>query len=493
MAGRKTGRQVVVILSFDKMPEGGTVNASKDEILQMLHKTQPSQIEDAGFAYEKAASAIESSLATLEEHAGKIAQVWKGADATKAKHAIQMMHASGGELATKLEMMGSALRQYAGYIPQTVAKVEGIKAESEGSSGGTYGDPETKSAAEAASLKAAEDRQAQQAMQELNKKIVDLYTLQVPHDVSYELPAVSIPGGPGTYDTAKYPTSVGGIDGGGNGGSGGGSGYGTVGSTGSGGTGHTGGTSGTGGTGHTGGTGGTGHTGGSGDPSGSTGGKQDGSSGSDGTGGTGGKDGSDGGSGTGTGDGSTDGQNPGGPDGQIPGGTGDPNGQIPGTHDPGSTGSKDGTAPPVIGGDDTTPSRHTQMESYQPTNTMTTPTTTTGWSPTTTTYSNPFTTPTTTVTPVSPISPTGGTPYVPSVLGNPHGGAGAMAGEALPAGSMRGSATGGTGMPVAPLIGGAGAGQDGEETPRNYYLPQDWHVADGAVLPGAVLGTQEQA
>ncbi|MEV0196942.1 WXG100 family type VII secretion target [Nonomuraea sp. NPDC050691] len=488
MAERKTGRQVVVILSFDKMPEGGTVNASKDEILQMLHKTQPSQIQDAGLAYEKAASAVESSMKTLEEHAGKILQVWKGADATKAKNAIQMMHATGGELATKLEMMGSALRQYAGYIPETISKVEAVKAESEGDSGGTYGDPETKAAADAATKKAAEDRQAQQAMRELNKKIVDLYTLQVPHDVSYELPAVAIPGGPGTYNTADYPTGVGGINGGGNGGSGGsgGSGYGPGGSTGTGGSGHSGGSGGTGGTGT-----GTGHTGGSGDPGGSTGGK-DGSGGSDGSGGTGGKDGSDGGKGTGTGDGSTDGQTPGGPNGQTPGGPGDPNGQTPGTQDPGSSsGSRDGTAPPVIGGHDT-PSRQTEMESYQPPNTLTTPTPTTGWSPTTTTYSNPFTTPTTMVTPVSPVSPTGGTPYVPSVLGSPHGGAGSMAGEALPAGSVRGSAASSTGMPVAPLLGGGGAGQDGEELPRNYYLPQDWDVAGGSDVTNAVLGTQEQ-
>ncbi|NUW30221.1 WXG100 family type VII secretion target [Nonomuraea sp. SMC257] len=489
MAERKTGRQVVVILSFDKMPEGGTVNASKDEILQLLNKTQPSQIEDAGFAYEKAASAVESSMKTLEEHAGKILQVWKGADATKAKHAIQMMHATGGELATKLEMMGSALRQYAGYIPETISKVEGIKATEENGGGGTYGDAETKTAAEAAAKKAAEDREAQQAMRDLNKKIVDLYTLQVPHDVSYELPAVAVPGGTGSYATPKYPTSVGGIDGGGNGGSGGGSGYdGTGGSTGTGGTGHTGGSGGTGGTGHTGGSGGHGGSTGDHGGTGGTGGTGH-TGGSDGTGGTGGKDGSDGGTGTGTGDGSTDGQNPGGPNGQTPGG---PDGQTPGTHDPGSTsGSRDGTTPPVLGRDDT-PSRQTQMESYQPTNTLTTPTTT-GWSPTTTTYSNPFTTPTTTVGPLNTVTPTGGTPYVPSVLGNPHGGAGSVAGEVLPAGSLRGSATSGsTGMPVAPLLGGGAGGQDGEELPRNYYLAQDWDVAGVHGLPGGVLGGQEQ-
>ncbi|GAA2320231.1 hypothetical protein GCM10010149_86350 [Nonomuraea roseoviolacea subsp. roseoviolacea] len=487
MAERKTGRQVVVILSFDKMPEGGTVNASKDEILHLLNKTQPSQIQDAGFAYEKAASAVESSMKTLEEHAGKILQVWKGADASKARHAIQMMHATGGELATKLEMMGSALRQYAGYIPETISKVEGIKAQEENSGGGTYGDAETKTAADAAAKKAAEDREAQQAMRELNKKIVDLYTLQVPHDVSYELPAVSVPGGTGTYSSTPYPKSVGGIDGGGNGG-----GYdtGTGGFTGSGGIGHTGGS---------GGTGGTGHTGGSGDHGGSTGGGNGHSGGSDGTGGTGGTGGSghpggsDGGTGTGTGDGSTDGQNPGGPgdpNGQTPGG---PDGQTPGSHDPGSTsGSRDGTAPPVLGRDDT-PSHRTEMESYQPPNTLTTPTTT-GWSPTTTTYSNPFTTPTTTmVTPLNQLSPTGGTPYVPSVLGNPHGGGvGSMAGEALPAGSVRGSGSGSTGMPVAPLLGGGPGAEDGEELPRTYYLAQDWDVAGTHGLPGGVLGGQEQ-
>ncbi|MEU4228836.1 hypothetical protein AB0F17_31460 [Nonomuraea sp. NPDC026600] len=470
MAEGKGGRHVVVILSFDKMPQGGAVNASKDEILTMLQNTEPTLIENAGFAYNSAASTIELATNALEEHAGKIIKVWTGPDASKARHALQMLHASGGELATKLEMMGSALRQYAGYLPETISKVQGISvASSEGDGGGTYGDPETSKAQAVATKKAAEDREAQKAMQELNKKIVDLYNVQVPHDVSYELPGVSIPGGTGTYRDPGYPSGVGISDGSGGSGSSGGSG-GSDGGSGSGGTGSTGSTGGTGSDGSRG--GGTGDGSGSGSGSGSgdkPGSDSGGQNGSD----TGDKPGSDSGNGD---------QN-----GSDSGGQGDSSSDGTGSQDPSKTGNsdtQDQTVPPVLGQDDKTSSDNvkggtdpngTEVSSYTPT----TPTT-----PITANF-NPTGNPVSTISPntVGVLSPTGA-PSVPSVLGSPNGGMGA-GGQGL-ATAMRTSGNGMSGgMPFMPM-GGGGAGTDQGDFERMTYLPadkDDWNSAHDVTDP----------
>ncbi|MEU8145377.1 hypothetical protein [Nonomuraea sp. NPDC048901] len=465
MAEGKGGRQVVVILSFDKMPEGGTVNASKDEILTMLNNTQPSQIEDAGFAYDKASSAIESAVNALEEHAGKILTVWKGPDASKARHALQMLHASGGELSTKLEMMGSALRQYASYLPETIAKVEGISANKSSGNDVPSSEIMVDEAANAKAAKAAADREAQKAMQELNKKIVDLYNVQVPHDVSYELPAVSIPGGTGTYRDPGYPTGAG-INAGGTGSGGNGSSDGYGGS--SGGTGST----------------GSGGTGSDGSRGGSTGGSSSGDhSGSD----SGGKPGSDTGNGqNGNGQPGSD-QNGGDQSGN---GTGDQSGTTPGdgtgSQDPsqtGDSGKQDQTVPPVLGQDDKTSSDNpkggldpngTEVSSYSPTTPVITPT---GIGPT----GNPVST--IAPNPVGVLSPTGTPPSVPSVLGSPNGAMGAP-GQGLTA-AMRTSGNGMSGMPFMPMS-GAGAGQDQGDFERMTWLPadkDDWNSAHDVTDP----------
>ncbi|MEU7741662.1 hypothetical protein [Nonomuraea sp. NPDC049158] len=467
MAEGKGGRQVVVILSFDKMPEGGTVNASKDEILTMLNNTQPSQIEDAGFAYDKASSAIESAVNALEEHAGKILTVWKGPDASKARHALQMLHASGGELSTKLEMMGSALRQYAGYLPETIAKVEGISTNKSSGNDVPSSEIMVDEAANAKAAKAAADREAQQAMQELNKKIVDLYNVQVPHDVSYELPAVSIPGGTGTYRDPGYPTGKG-INAGGNG-NGSSDGYGGS----SGGTGST----------------GSGGTGSDGSRGGSTGGSGTGDhSGSD----SGGKPGSDTGNGQNGSDQNGNDQNGNGQNGgdQSGNGTGDQSGTTPGdgtgSQDPsqtGDSGKQDQTVPPVLGQDDKTSSDNpkggldpngTEVSSYSPTTPVITPT---GIGPT----GNPVST--IAPNPVGVLSPTGTPPSVPSVLGSPNGAMGAP-GQSLAAG-MRTSGNGMSGMPFMPMS-GAGAGQDQGDFERMTWLPadkDDWNSAHDVTDP----------
>ncbi|MEU7859436.1 WXG100 family type VII secretion target [Nonomuraea sp. NPDC049141] len=467
MAEGKGGRHVVVILSFDKMPEGGEVKASKDEILTMLKNTQPSQIEDAGFAYDKASSAIESAVNALEEHAGKILNVWKGPDASKARHALQMLHASGGELSTKLEMMGSALRQYASYLPETISKVEGISTNKSSDGDVPSSEIMVDDAANAKAAKAAADREAQQAMQELNKKIVDLYNVQVPHDVSYELPGVSIPGGTGTYRDPGYPDRVGINAGSGGSGSSGGSGGFDGGS----------------------GSGGSGSTGSTGNGTGSDGSRGSGSGDSSGSG-SGDKPGSD--SGNGSQNGSDSGDKPGSDsgngdqNGSDSGGQGDSSSDGTGSQDPSKTGgsdTKDQTVPPVLGQDDKTSSDNvkggldpngTEVSAYSPTTPTTTPTT----------VFNPTGNPVSTIAPnpVGVLSPTG-TPSVPSVLGSPNGGMGA-GGQGLAA-AMRTSGNGMSGgMPFMPM-GGGGASDQGDFE-RMTYLPadqDDWNSAHDVTDP----------
>ncbi|WP_219467210.1 WXG100 family type VII secretion target [Nonomuraea rhizosphaerae] len=436
MAETKGGRNVVVILDFSKMPQGETVYASKDEILKMLNDAQLTRIQDAGFAYDKAAGAIELAVNALEEHAPKIATAWTGPDATKARHALQMLHASGGELATKLEMMSSALRQYAGFLPETIAEVNGYKSNMVSSDG----DQE-------ALRKADEEIKARDAMKKLNEKIVQLYNIQLPHDVSYELPPVSLPGGTGSYEDPDYrdPVNVS-YNSGASGGDYSG-GYNSSNGTGTGSS-----SSGT----------GTGTGTGTGDPNGSEGGP---------------------GSDTGDGPGSGTDDQPGG--GQPGDGTTDPGGSNgDGTQDQSQNGAqdnKDGTVPPVLGADDKTSTdvpkgadpNATEVSAYTPTTATTTPVISPTGNPVSTIAPNP----------VGVLSPTGGPPGVPSVLGSPNGAFAAREGG-LMAGA-RGTAIGVGGMPFMPMGGMGGAGESGDFE-RTTFLPadkDDWDSAHDVTNP----------
>ncbi|MEO3873651.1 WXG100 family type VII secretion target [Nonomuraea sp. B12E4] len=417
-------RQVVTILNFTQAPAGNWETGSKSEIKQLLQNTDPAHLDGTGQTYQNAASKIEQALAALEEHAPKIADVWKGPDAAKARHALEMLNASGHELRGKLSMMGTALQTYAGHLRTAQAEVD--KEVSVPAGVGTEGEEEVV-------RKALEDVQAQRALYDLNKKIVDVYTIDVPHDVSYELPTVSIPDTPVETRDPGYPTGPGS-----NGPTFGNSAYSGGGSDGGGSYG--------------GGSGGTGPGNPGGGPNGSV----------------------------------PDGSNPANPDGSNPGGSDpgdptapDPNAPDPNAPDPAPTpvpgqtqppGSDNGTVPPVIGGDGQTTTdgsngmnpRQTDMASYQPpTTALTTPFTTTPTPFTTTTPPNLFT----------PTPPGGGSPMMPSVIGSPVIGGGP--GATLAAGGGR--VLGGTsaGMPMMPFMGGgAGAGDNGDME-RNTFLTED--------------------
>ncbi|MGP4096156.1 hypothetical protein [Nonomuraea sp. KM90] len=440
-------REVVTILSFGNLPEGTWVTKTKSEIKALLQNTDPFYIEGTGQTYQNAATKIEQAVTALEEHAPKIAEVWQGPDASRARHALEMLHASGNELSTKLSMMGGALQTYAAHLRETQGKVdEEVTVPAAGS---------MTSSEEELVREGLENTKAQRALYELNQKIVSIYDIEVPHSVSYELPAVSLPAAPVDTQDPKYPTGSGTqgptfrtplseISGGSNGGGSGG--FGTT-NTGGGSTGSLPGGSNPGGS----------------DPGGSN------------PGGT-----HPGGSDPDT-PGSNNPENPQNPDAPV-----DPAPDAPTTEDPGQaqnpvTGTgDDDTVPPVIGTDDKTTidgpngtnPRQTDMASYQPT---------------TATIASPATPPTTTISPSYGYAPApvGGSPGTPAVIGSPGIGTGQTA---LTSSGSRGAGGTSAGAPFLPFMGGGAGGEHGD-LERSTYMPEDksaWTV--GCETTDPVIG-----
>ncbi|MGV9306417.1 hypothetical protein ACWDLG_23835 [Nonomuraea sp. NPDC003727] len=430
MADSGSKRETLVIWS-DRVPTGEGEPHPKAEILRLLGTCQPDQVKGAGSTYISAAEAVINAVVGIEDHAGRILTIWKGPDADRARTALELMYATGQELARKLAEMGRSLEAYAGYIPAAIAEVQGIKVDKT--------DPQVQEMVrvqklllkvdlegddETNAIAAVEDLRAQEALKRLNEKIRDLHLTSVPYNITYELPAVTIPAGPGgDLTSVQY-----------------------------------GGTSGS-----------QGPTFGDGDP----GADRASVSGSGGTGETATRVAADG---------HQDDVRPGGDDGAVPGtqpaeqpgqeqpgdgqrpGGGDGSGQQPGGQST-SAGTEDGTAPPVIGAqdrtdlDDATPEAdpaRTETSAYQPP--TTTPTTIGNHPPRT---AIPATTPT----------PTGTTPGVPSVIGSPN--SAYTPGGRL--GAMRGGSPAGlSGMPFLPMMGTGGPmGDEGGDLERATHLSED--------------------
>ncbi|MFF0774444.1 hypothetical protein ACFYUK_36535 [Nonomuraea wenchangensis] len=446
-------REVVVILSFERMPHGEKPSQTGEQIKQLLGNTDPGTITGAGQTYMNASTKVDAAVSSLEEHAAKIAAVWKGPDAAKARHALEMLHASGRELSTKLSLMGGALQNYAERLTETKSKVNEP----------VLTDRVSKTALE---VERAETLQAQKALHELNQEIVNLYNIQVPHDVSYELPTVTLQS-PIDPQTVNYPTGSGSNGptlGSGNGGSNGSGSFGS-------------------------GSGSTGTNPGSTDP--------------DGTNPNGSNPNGSNPNGSNPNGSDPNGSNPNGtdPNGSNPNGT-DPNGTNPGgTQNPGTTPGTnpgtnpgDGTVPPVIGNEDRTTTdgssgtdpRRTDVASFQPQATPTLNPST--FTPTTLTPSFTGTTPGTftTITPPPSIgyTPGGITPGgVPSVIGSP----GLIAGQSpAAAAGLRGANGVAGGMPLMPLTGGGGGGGGGSDLERSTFLSEDpncWTTAHDTTDP----------
>ncbi|GGO83026.1 WXG100 family type VII secretion target [Nonomuraea cavernae] len=181
--------RVVLTIRSGEGPQGQTVKAPRKEIERLLSDTKPGEISDAGSTYKAAAGAVDRAVQALQESAGELAKSWKGPTAAQVQKAMQLMHASGVELSSKMRQMDEALGSYAEELPATLAKVESIP---------TPVMPRGTTTAAAVSAyeerKAAEDREAQKAMRELNQKMANIFNASVPATVSYELPTVAIPG-----------------------------------------------------------------------------------------------------------------------------------------------------------------------------------------------------------------------------------------------------------------------------------------------------------
>ncbi|GAA4518909.1 MULTISPECIES: hypothetical protein [Nonomuraea] len=419
-------QEIVTITSYASAPFGDRPCSTSQEINSWLNSTDPAYVRGAGQTYTFASSKVEQAISSLEEHAGRIAQIWKGPDASKARQALQLLHASGQELSTKMQQMGTALQSYAGHLE--TAREEAKRAPTDAEIDGNHlqGTGAEKPDIE----QAAKNMIAQDAIHKLNTEIVTIFDSEVPDYIMYELPTVSLPGTGGGYENPGYPTGSG------------------------------------------------------------TRGPTFGSTAYDSSGGWAGAPGGTNPGGTNPGGTNPGGTNPGGsdpggtnPDGSTPGGTdpndpGNPNNPDPGSPDPGAPGNQDpsrnpgsgtgdGTAPSVIGNEDrTTTDGGTRTDPRQTDLATVTPQTLT-FTPTT------LAPVTTTVAPPSVLTPVGSTPGVPSVIGSP----GMLGGQSALGAAGRGIGGPMGGMPLMPFMGGAGGagggGGDYGDVERTTYLSED--------------------
>jgi hypothetical protein len=414
-------------------PYAGQVTAEPDLIQRWIMGTAPADIKKAGTAHTKAAELLSTHAEDLRGAAKKLSEHWRSDASAKTQQALQMLVTTSTELVTKLNMMGAALDSYGGtHLPDAQKKIQSLPKESGGSGGeentggGTTGAP-SRDGVIGGDAGADRTKQAREILQQLNQQIVQVY-YNVPVEVTYTLPEVTMPadpGGPGRYRLPTVPSTSNPLDGTSGGGS---------------------------------------YSGGSGGLSGSSG---------------------DGGARPDTVPPSRDPGpgSPGGPDGTGPGGNGPGgNGNQPGGQQPDGQ-HPDGTAPPVIGGERSTAmpgvpdQRGTEAASVPPTITgapppmtpmtpTTVPTTPGGW-------------PTPQGWTPAPANPVVGTPPgVPTVLGNPGTGYGAMPGGGGP-GTRTAGAPGNGGFPFMPMGSGASAGaEDGYEHSTMLHEDPDTWVTD---------------
>ncbi|MFI7469636.1 hypothetical protein [Nonomuraea sp. NPDC049646] len=210
MAGAGSKRETLVIRG-DQVPSGETEVHPKAEIQRLLATSQPDLVKRAGSTYISTAKAVLDAVVGLEDHAGRILTIWKGPDADRARIALELLYATGNELARKLAEMGRSLEGYAAFIPVAIAEVEGIKLDKN--------DPDVQEVVrvhralygldrqgddEANAVALLENMRAQAALRKLNEKIRDLHLGSVPHDITYELPVVTVPGGPLATTSVVY-------------------------------------------------------------------------------------------------------------------------------------------------------------------------------------------------------------------------------------------------------------------------------------------------
>ncbi|GAA3719219.1 hypothetical protein GCM10022224_101350 [Nonomuraea antimicrobica] len=444
-------------------PKAEPVTESREQIMAWLDATSPIEVHDRGMTYERVASAVRSVAEALPDVGTTLSGAWRSANSAQAQRALQMLNASGLQLADAMDKMSRALTLYGrDYLPEAIEAVrsapgEGSEATPEPSPGPAptasespepttppvlrpqtthgWGEPTAGASPQASEV---DDEAARRALEKLNRYIVDLYDFTIPDSVTVNLPDVTPASGPAPEREMPLGTQTPYQQGGdGSGGSSGGTGAGSSGSAGSSGQG------------------------------GSTG--SAGSSGSDGSSGSSGSDGS-------SGPDSDDRPDP--EDSSDTPGASDPpaDQQAPPDQDtPSEQGDgAESTTPPVIDNSTTDPGQTTQTgaETTDPRATETAGTQPTVMQQPTT--QPPVTTPTTGY----PAS-AGGTPAV-------IGGTGAYSQTGTPGAAAAAAARGGMGgMGLFPPMGG-GTAEEEQEYQRTVYLAgsrDDWPSGEGATSP----------
>ncbi|WP_336207651.1 hypothetical protein [Nonomuraea sp. LPB2021202275-12-8] len=444
--------RTVVIRDNSVAPEKGEVFAFKQQIEQWLLATSPIEVHGAGLTYAEVSAKIKAVADALPGIASKLDDCWSSESSAKAQKALQRLNASGASLADATGKMGEALTAYGrDYLPAAREKIQALNRLSDGE----VSIPSSELPASTSNLEPnspLDDFKARGILQTLNEQISDLYFGVIPATVSIDLPEISLPGPdtgrqlgintPTTYNQGDYRDGIGspgGPDGSDRSSTPGGA------------------------------PSGLGSDAGTSDPG-------DRSGSQPPTGGTPGGD-------------SPSGDSPSGdsPGGDTPG-SDTPGADTPGADTPGAGDPQDGaspgdqdeaTSPAVIGGDDTSDETSMGTPGEDPDETEAAD------------YSPQTITPTTVAPPTTATPLTGqpqiipahqGTTGVPSVIGgqSTFGQAGTIAASAGRAGLN------GMGMPLMPMMGGGGAGEQQADLERTTYLSEDrdlWSPAERSTTP----------
>ena len=85
---------------------------SATEIRTMLESTNPRAIEDAGHAYNSAKTMLDGTEGLIRVVAGELSGVWSGDASIEAQKALQLVHKTVQELATRCGQLGPPLTYY---------------------------------------------------------------------------------------------------------------------------------------------------------------------------------------------------------------------------------------------------------------------------------------------------------------------------------------------------------------------------------------------
>ncbi|NUS08261.1 MAG: hypothetical protein HOV97_37505 [Nonomuraea sp.] len=214
MAERK-----VDIRDNSRRPAKEPVTASREQIEEWLGATSALEVHDRGMSYAQVAKTIRAVADALPQVGKDLSGAWKSGSSAKAQRALQLLNASGTQIADAMDKMSEALTLYGrDYLPQAIEEVKAAAGKPSdkvptpepnappippGESAPGDSEPHVPSTIGAKpglmpQASQVDDEAARRALEKLNEHIVNLYDFTIPESVVVDLPVISPADGPAT-------------------------------------------------------------------------------------------------------------------------------------------------------------------------------------------------------------------------------------------------------------------------------------------------------